>query len=296
MTIKDIEKSYGICGLVCALCSYNKTCAGCRMKNDDCEIKTCCRSKGLTYCYLCAEWPCEKKMHKGIRIRAFNSVAKSEGLEKLAEYLYKNTNRGIFYHRPDGLTGDYDKCKTEQDVIELLKNGRPDPYGNCPVYETEHFILRFISSDDAADLLECYSDPKAQQFFNADYCTSDFRYSTLEEMQNCIEGWLYAYQNGYFVRFGIVDKPKSKAVGTVEIFGGDYGVLRIDIKSDYENKSHLSELIQTADAFFDDFNCEKIVAKAVPASTERIAALTAAGFEPFDWEPGREHYYMKRRP
>jgi len=170
-------------------------------------------------------------------------------------------------------------------------------YENCPSYETEHFILRLISSDDAADLLECYSDPKAQGFFNADRCTSDFRYSTLEEMQNCIEDWLYAYQNGYFVRFSIMDKTKFKAVGTVEIFGGTYGVLRIDIRSDYEDESYLSELIQTANAFFDDFDCKKIVSKAIPEATERISALRKNGYAhcPKCEEWNREHYYLKRR-
>ena len=106
MTIKDIKKSYGICGLVCALCSYKINCTGCKCKNGDCEIKTCCRSKGLTYCYQCAEWPCKKKMHKSIRTRAFNSVAKTDGLDKLAEYLHKNLDRVILYHRPGGLAGD----------------------------------------------------------------------------------------------------------------------------------------------------------------------------------------------
>jgi len=55
MTIEDIEKSYGICGLVCALCSYNAICEGYICKDGDCEVKTCCLVKGLTYCYLCDE-------------------------------------------------------------------------------------------------------------------------------------------------------------------------------------------------------------------------------------------------
>ena len=126
MTAKDIENSYGMCGLVCALCSYNRDCAGCQCKGGDCDVRACCRARELDYCFICAEWPCDKKKHQGIRTRAFNSVAKAEGLHALAEYLCKNLHRGIFYHKPDGLAGDYDTCKTEQEVTELLKNGKPD--------------------------------------------------------------------------------------------------------------------------------------------------------------------------
>ncbi len=123
MTVQDIEKGYGICGLVCALCSYGADCAGCQCKSDDCAVKACCVEKGLSYCFECAEWPCDMDMHKGIRTRAFNAVAKAEGLHKLAEYLYANLGRGITYHRPDKLPGDYDRCESVEEVIELLKNG-----------------------------------------------------------------------------------------------------------------------------------------------------------------------------
>ena len=102
-------------------------------------------------------------MHKGIRTRAFNSVAKTEGLGKPAEYLHINHNRGIIYHKLDGLTGDYDKCKTEQEVIDLLKYGKPDPYEKCPEYESENFILRLVTMDDAEELFVCYGDPEAQK-------------------------------------------------------------------------------------------------------------------------------------
>jgi len=305
MTKMEIEKSYGICGLVCALCGYNENCAGCQGKDDDCDIKACCCSKDLGYCYLCNEWPCNKNMHKNIRIRAFNSVAKTEGLDKLAEYLHNNHNRGITYHKPDGLPGDYDKCKTEQEVIELLKNGRPDPYTKCPEYETKNFILRLVSMDDAEDLLLCYSDPEAQKFFNSDNCISDFKYYTLEEMQTCLEFWLDSYRNKYFLRFSIVDKNISKAVGTIEIFGSehggeraDFGVLRIDIRHEYENEEALIELIGASDSFFYDVNVEMFITKAIPEASHRINALLKNGYISTLIGDGanREHYYMKNSP
>jgi len=181
-------------------------------------------------------------------------------------------------------------------MTELPKNGKPNPYDVCPEYESENFHLRLVSMDDAADLLACYSDPSAQKFFNADNCTSDFLYSTLDEMRRCVEGWLQAHKAGYFFRFAIVGKKENKAIGTVEIFGGEYGVLRIDILSTYENEEYLSELLKTADSFFFDFGCENIITKAIPEAVDRIAALTSNAYTPTPIGDGnkREYYYIKR--
>lgn len=301
MTQQEIKKSIGSCGLVCALCSYSTSCAGCRCKSDDCDVKVCCKDKGLSYCFQCTDYPCDRGIHSNIRLRAFNTVAKTEGLDKLAEYLHTNYKRGITYHREDKLTGDYDRCKTVEEIIELLKNGKPDPYIKCPEYESKSFMLRLVMPEDTADLLFCYSSPLAQAIFNSDRCTSNFCYSTLAEMKECIDGWLDAYNKKYFVRFSIIDKQNEKAVGTVEIFGSDkshdHSVLRIDLHPKYEHKAYLDELLCTADSFFYDFDCYKIVSKAIPEATERILALRNHGYchYPANTEWEREDYYIKRR-
>ena len=132
-----------------------------------------------------------------------------------------------------------------------------NPYDECPVLETESFELRLVEKSDAADLLVCYSDEKAWEIFNADYCTSDFRYTARKQMEECIDFWLEAYAVKGFVRFSILDKKSEKAVGTAEMFGSlniekteDYGVLRIDIASGYETEGYLAELIKLADGEF----------------------------------------------
>lgn len=296
MTIKEIEQSIAACGLVCALCDADPECPGCKGK-DDCEVKICCAKKGIDDCTGCGAYPCALKIHKSVRMRAFHKVAKEEGAHKLAEYLYHNRARGIRYHRL-GLTGDYDRLETVEEVIALLKDGKPDPYVKCPIYESQSFLLRLVSMEDAPDLLKCYRNPDARMFFNADNCTSDFCYSTLEEMRGCIEYWLTEYTTQTYVRFGIVDKKIGKVVGTVEIFGGSHGVLRIDILPEYENEEKLSEIINIADSFFNDFRCEKIVTKAIPEAVNRITALARNGYHPYPPHEGwtREYYYMKRSP
>ncbi len=304
MTKQEIKEGYGICGLVCGLCSYNINCAGCRCKTGECDVKACCVEKGLSYCFECDEYPCDKDMHKGKRSRAFNAVAKAEGLDKLAEYLHINYERGITYHRADKLPGDYDRCKTVEEVTELLKNGKPDPYDVCPTYESERFILRLVSMDDAEDLLECYAKPTVSVQANAEGCTYGYGSQTVAEMQECIRRWLVEYKNRCFIRFSIVDKQKDKSVGTIEIFDNGRGansVLRIDVmcedSSQYENEGCLSELLKICDSFFHDMECEQIVTKAMPEAAGRINALLESGYLPYpkssEWE--WEHCYIKKK-
>jgi len=298
MTIKDIEKSYGICGLVCSLCSYSTNCGGCNCKKSDCDVKNCCQTKEIEYCFLCDEFPCDKDMLKGIRIRAFNTVAKKDGLPTLAKYLHNNFNRGIFYHRADGLSGDYDKCKTEEEIIELLKNGNPDPYERCPEYESKRFFLRLVSAEDSADLLECYKNPTISVKANSENCTFGYNAQTFEEMNDFIRRWLESYSQRHFIRFSIIDKQFNKAIGTIEIFDNGiekHSVLRIDVSAEYENEECLSELLKISDSFFHDLNCEKIVTKIMPKALCRMNALKQNGYAPYpqsnEW--ARDDYFIK---
>ena len=54
-----------------------------------------------------------------IRIRAFVRCAKEEGIEKLAEYVLVNQEKGIKY----GHQKDYDGLNSEEEVLKLLKTG-----------------------------------------------------------------------------------------------------------------------------------------------------------------------------
>ncbi len=162
-----------------------------------------------------------------------------------------------------------------------------DPYNKCPVYETEKFILRLVNEGDVVDLLECYSNPQAQQFFNSDNCCFGFEYHTLESMENCIQSWIEAYKSRGFIRFSIVNKKLSKVIGTIEMFArfGDdseynpVGVLRIDLFPDYETQSDISQLLQISNEhFFDDFDVDHIITKAIPEATERVQTLMLNGF------------------
>ena len=176
-------------------------------------------------------------------------------------------------------------------------------YKFCPTLQNDKFLLRPVENRDAADLLKVYSDEQSVPFFNADNCHGDdFHYTTLERMQQALDFWVQAYQNGWFVRFAVVDVATNEAIGTIEEFKRDEndfftdcGLLRLDLRSDYETFAAISSILSLITLpSFDLFGCSVVATKAVPNATERIQALTFFGFtksaEPLIGHDGTKYY------
>lgn len=155
-----------------------------------------------------------------------------------------------------------------------------NPYLNCPQIETEHFLIRLITESDYESLFGCYHDKKAVEFMNDDNCDFGFYVETEQKMQETIYYWLEFYKKQYFVRFSIVDKKTGKAIGTIEGFAGETGVLRVDINSDFEKVSYLTELFEFAKEYFHEmFGNQELVTKAIPKAEERRKALEMCNWD-----------------
>lgn len=151
-------------------------------------------------------------------------------------------------------------------------------YEECPIYETNSFILRLVSIEDAQGLMACYSDKRAVAKMNVDYCTSDFYCTTLEQMEDCIAFWLKEYKEQRYVRFAVIPKISNRAVGTVEVFGGEFGILRIDISTAYDKEDSIEELLRLAVLrLIRDFQIKSLKIKAAN-TPERIPLLKKYGF------------------
>ncbi len=160
-------------------------------------------------------------------------------------------------------------------------------YESCPVLESERFLLRFIQKEDCGDLLKVYSDKNALPFFNSDNCHGDnFYYPTIERMAEAMDFWFMSYEGGWFVRLSIVEKASGSVIGTVEVFrrvsGDDFnymGVIRVDVRSDFEEEDVLFELFSLVTPRLDELlDCYGVMTKAPIYAVERIAALKKAGF------------------
>ena len=55
---------------------------------------------------------------------ADRAAEKRYGVEELEKCLLRNKEKGIVYHYEGQLVGDYDKCKTEEEIIEMIKTGK----------------------------------------------------------------------------------------------------------------------------------------------------------------------------
>ena len=62
-----------------------------------------------------------------------------------------------------------------------------------------------------------------------------------------------------------------------------YGVLRIDLQSNYEIQSIIVEVLEIVyENFYREFDVQAILTKAIPNATERIASLVQKGYQPIN--------------
>ena len=105
-------------------------------------------------------------------------------------------------------------------------------------------------------------------------------------MQNVIAAWQGEYQRKGFVRWSIIDKSKEEVIGTIELFhrnADDYftdcGLLRLDLRSDYENASEIESILSLiVPPTFEMFKCDKVATKVIAEASERKNALLKMNF------------------
>ena len=163
-----------------------------------------------------------------------------------------------------------------------------DIYRTCPTLESETFLVRLFQEADCDDLLKVYSDKKALPFFNSDNCDGDnFYYATRERMAEAIRFWKTSYENGWFARLSVVDKSASCVIGTVEVclrvsedFFNQMGILRVDVRSDYEREDVLFEIFSlVTPKLAEMLGCKGVLTKAPIYAVDRIHAIQRVGFQ-----------------
>lgn len=168
-----------------------------------------------------------------------------------------------------------------------------DVYQQCPLVSTARFTFRLIQPEDCGALYRCYHDPAAVARMNDDNCDFGFYVDTPEKMRETLGYWLDFYQKRCFVRFAVIDRQAGEAAGTIEGFGGDTGVLRVDLSSAYETADALTEIFSFAVRHFRAyFGNEALVTKAVPLAQARRDALKAAGWTYIGHFRGYSDYFQ----
>lgn len=183
------------------------------------------------------------------------------------------------------------------DIIKLRKL-RSEPmniYKDCPTVSKDNLTFRLLEQSDSESLFECYHDKNAVELMNDDNCDFGFFSESLDKMAETVWYWIDFYKKQFFVRFALVDNNTNKAVGTVEGFNAEIGVLRIDIKPEYEREDCISEILSFAEEnFYEYFGNEYLVTKAIPKAEQRISALQSHGWEFVGDYKGYPNYYRKK--
>ena len=124
------EKGIAYCGLACCVCSENVLCPGCRSGGcpgrETCKPFNCCIKNRWEGCWECPQFPCSAAILQKTRIQVFADFAKEYGMDSLIDALEKNQYRGVVYHYPNLLMGDYDSLSSKQEILHLLLNGPQD--------------------------------------------------------------------------------------------------------------------------------------------------------------------------
>ena len=194
-------------------------------------------------------------------------------------------------------------CEKKDETMTYISN-----LTDTITYESKHFLLRLVAEEDAEDLLECYADPEAQKYFNHDPAANGDYFKDCDEqlVLDMIRSWRKEFERKSWVRFSILDKQRGKAVGTIEMYDklarenrskyAGWSVLRIDIASAYEKAECIGELLRLFDEvnFFELFNVNIILTKAIPQATERRKALQDAGYTPFEWDEANRKCYRRK--
>ncbi len=125
-----MERAKGIayCGLACAVCGENESCAGCRndgcKDRDWCKNRLCCIEKGIKGCWECADFDSRCGMLEKPRIHAFADYIRENGEDALLNNLERNEKSGVRYHYKGELVGDYDKFETEEEIKAFINSGK----------------------------------------------------------------------------------------------------------------------------------------------------------------------------
>ncbi len=166
-----------------------------------------------------------------------------------------------------------------------------DVYEQCPILKNDLTTLKQTTIKDAEELLKCYSDKEAVKLINSDNCNGDdFYYTTVERMEQAIKFWTFSYNNKYFVRWTIILNDTNEKIGTIEMFKREaedefkhYGLLRIDLQSKYEKQKYIDDILEIVNKnFFELFNVEEILTKAITNATERIESLKKKSYVPLN--------------
>jgi len=149
-----------------------------------------------------------------------------------------------------------------------------------PRFETERLILRRVTLADVEDILHHYSQEAVTHFLDIESI------HTLEEAKRIVRFFDRGYQQGRWMRWGIVLKQDGRLVGTAgfnnwERHRGFYGEIGFDLSSEYWGQSIMVEALTVLLRFgFEEMGLNRIEALVMLHAEQAMNVLEKMGFMP----------------
>lgn len=203
-----------------------------------------------------------------------------------ASIIYFASNED-YYIRIFQKAGFYSLGHTFEKWVARIKS----PFIYCPRLKNNRIRIRQLRLDDADKLLSCYQQQgKAPTYFNLDFSNETIPCQNKEQVKNLLKFYLSQSKSKKSVYWTVIDLFNNNSIGVISITplekNEDYknvGLLRMDIKSEYETKEIISAILNMTEQLYELFDLNTIISKAWLTSRHRINAMLENGFkESFD--------------
>ncbi|WP_334071167.1 MULTISPECIES: GNAT family N-acetyltransferase [Paenibacillus] len=146
-----------------------------------------------------------------------------------------------------------------------------------PQLETERFVLRKLTSEDARDLFHYFSNDEVTKYYDLD------SFVELRQAEDLIQSWNRRFTEKRGFRWAITEKPNNKVIGTIgfhnwskEHFKAEIGY---ELNPTYWGKGVMTEVLQETLRFgFEDLWLNRIEAFIDPDNIRSRYLLEKTGF------------------
>jgi ribosomal-protein-alanine N-acetyltransferase len=147
-----------------------------------------------------------------------------------------------------------------------------------PVLETERFILRQLTEQDAEAVYQYFSKPEVVRYYDLDLFTAP------SQAIETIARWNSRYAEGRGIRWGIAAKEDDQIIGSCGFFNWSKKDQRAEIgyelDIDHWNKGVMTEVVSTVIKFgFEQLKFNRIEAHFHPDNVASERVLSKVGFK-----------------
>lgn len=148
-----------------------------------------------------------------------------------------------------------------------------------PIIETEKYLLRKLTEEDATDIFAYFSDDEVTKYYDCD------SFKSMEDALNFIASKEKTFLEGKGIRWGITNKnDTAKIIGTIgyhkwnkDFYKAEIGY---DLSKDYWGQGVMSDVIPSVIEFgFNHMSLNRIEAQLHPDNIGSKRVLEKAGFK-----------------